>query len=766
MKIKTIRKISNFGVFKNYAGDIKEFGTNNLIFGWNYSGKTTLSRIFQSLEIRALPSGFENGAFLIEQEDGTTVSSENLEGHDLQVRVFNSDYVRNNLKWEEREGELPPLFAVGSRSIELEEKIQELDVEKTNLSAELSDLRDREKEAKEAIGAEMTQTARRISQDLRLGNRFNRTNLKQLLSNQDVDTWELEEAEYNKNRAVVLQGAKMDDVRPLNVPIHRAIYQVTSRLLTQVVTPSKTLERLADSNIENWARQGLQLHRDQDACMFCGGPLTPAVMAELDAHFSKDYKEFVSRIEQHIEFLSKAKISFNSLPEVALYPDLREEYNTALRTLETVVNQYNHFIAQLIERTREKLAKPTVSVHLDGIPEFGVGEIEKAVERVNAIIRIHNEKTSEFEKNQEVSTELLKRHYAALFYRERDYANRITQIEKYELQIGEIESKIESCKIELDRYEAEASDIVKGAYKVQEYMDEYFGGNSPLSIHVTEDKKFQLMRGEVPAKNLSEGEKTAIVFSYFLASLHDRETAEKLHKTIVYIDDPVSSLDANHLYNTYAIINVYLKDKCAQLFISTHNHEFFKLIKDEFKPFWNRQLSCNFNTTGSHSNRSCNSPLYMVTRSGEISQLSNIDCLLCHFNSEYYYVFKELYEYALSDKDDYFKAYTMPNLLRRFLDVYMRFNYPETVHGRLTLSPLIEESSEEKLVHKIIDELSHNEVVERTMKIPEPQETRKAINITFQAIKKTRPDYFKELVGATQVSEQGSLEAAAGKGDI
>ena len=53
MTVKRIDKIENFGIFSDYKSSEnkpKEFGKHNIIFGWNYSGKTTLSRIFSSLE--------------------------------------------------------------------------------------------------------------------------------------------------------------------------------------------------------------------------------------------------------------------------------------------------------------------------------------------------------------------------------------------------------------------------------------------------------------------------------------------------------------------------------------------------------------------------------------------------------------------------------------------------------------------------------------------------------------------------------------------
>ena len=45
--IKRINKIKNLGVFSNYTrnSELKNFEEKNIIYGWNYSGKTTVSRL-------------------------------------------------------------------------------------------------------------------------------------------------------------------------------------------------------------------------------------------------------------------------------------------------------------------------------------------------------------------------------------------------------------------------------------------------------------------------------------------------------------------------------------------------------------------------------------------------------------------------------------------------------------------------------------------------------------------------------------------------
>ena len=62
--IKKINSIQQIGVFDNYNwdnscrkadGNIQEFTRVNVLFGRNYSGKTTLSRIVRAFETKTLP---------------------------------------------------------------------------------------------------------------------------------------------------------------------------------------------------------------------------------------------------------------------------------------------------------------------------------------------------------------------------------------------------------------------------------------------------------------------------------------------------------------------------------------------------------------------------------------------------------------------------------------------------------------------------------------------------------------------------------------
>lgn len=51
--IKRVSSLKQFGIFRNFAWDsdnVDDFARYNLLYGWNYSGKTTLSRIISTLQ--------------------------------------------------------------------------------------------------------------------------------------------------------------------------------------------------------------------------------------------------------------------------------------------------------------------------------------------------------------------------------------------------------------------------------------------------------------------------------------------------------------------------------------------------------------------------------------------------------------------------------------------------------------------------------------------------------------------------------------------
>ena len=104
--IKSI-DISNFGCFKDFVwsdsvrhqnNDPSDFKKLNILYGRNYSGKTTLSRIFRSLQTGILPKNYEAPLFTISTSLGD-ISQTQIPSADHEIRVYNKDFVDEHLEF-------------------------------------------------------------------------------------------------------------------------------------------------------------------------------------------------------------------------------------------------------------------------------------------------------------------------------------------------------------------------------------------------------------------------------------------------------------------------------------------------------------------------------------------------------------------------------------------------------------------------------------------------------------------------------------------
>ncbi|ASN01461.1 AAA family ATPase [Xanthomonas citri pv. malvacearum] len=98
--LKSIEATGHAGVLDGYSGrtsQAPEFGEWNLIYGWNASGKTTLSRVIALLEPNR-SSRLPSGAYARFTVDGGSLDTrKEADRGVLHVRVFNRDFVDDNL---------------------------------------------------------------------------------------------------------------------------------------------------------------------------------------------------------------------------------------------------------------------------------------------------------------------------------------------------------------------------------------------------------------------------------------------------------------------------------------------------------------------------------------------------------------------------------------------------------------------------------------------------------------------------------------------
>ena len=94
MAITRISRLHDCGVFRDFTwpADLPTFGRYNLIYGWNGSGKTTISKPLRALETRTPPVNGEvtlsiNGADVPDKPDAKDLRrlSGQISGHRVRI---------------------------------------------------------------------------------------------------------------------------------------------------------------------------------------------------------------------------------------------------------------------------------------------------------------------------------------------------------------------------------------------------------------------------------------------------------------------------------------------------------------------------------------------------------------------------------------------------------------------------------------------------------------------------------------------------------
>lgn len=742
--ITKINKIKDFGVFKNFSGSsLPEFKTFNLIYGWNYSGKTTLSRVFRCLEKGKLHDDYLAATFEMEN---TTAKYDSTFAVKANIRVFNSDFVKENLKWDA--DNIEPIFLLGAENIELQTELKQKETDLATAEAELAEAKRLRTEKQNRINGVVTNKARDIGTLLSI-RPFDSRHLLQIIEKVKtaVATYTLSQNDFDKYKAKAISNEQKPPIGEITISIAdlATLKTEVETILQRQAASTNKIQKLLDSNpISNWVETGKSLHDGKTECEFCGNTLPSDLMSKLNEHFSKDYDELKTDIEAKLKTLTTSKINLTiPLPaETAFYTDLHHDFRTKRSLLETEIINFNNSIASMIKDLESKRDKPFDKIEITAFTDNKL-TLETALTNINFVIKTNDLRTTGFTTEKNASIEKLKEHFAAEFETNETYSTIQVQLTNEQTSIDAKGVTIALQKQAITLIKSQLDETVKGAGVVNAYLKIFFGKDD-IQITPTTDKKFQLLRGTDVAKNLSEGEKTAIAFAYFTAKLEEQNN--KIADTIIYIDDPISSLDSNHLFNIYSFIkNTFYEfkidpitnkgahaTKCKQLFISTHNFDFhnlvfdwFKGLKKDAKDYWIIERHKN-----SHKDESV------------IKQNGN---LLTSFNSEYAYLFSLLHNFQSNPTDTYEFLYHLPNVARRFVETFLNFKYLERNKIDESIDKLITNPIECERARKFMHYYSHNLTTDKFMRFADLAECQAVVDIIINSVNTLDPVHLTSL---------------------
>lgn len=714
--------INNLGLFKAFnwdsirdkGGNVVDLRKENIIYGRNYSGKTTLSRIIRALETKEISPRYINPEFEIVLTNNTAINQSNFDTNTLNVRCFNEDFIKENLSFIiNPDSEIKPFAILGENS-EIESQIEAIINElgedkedsKTLKYKELENLTELVKSKhteftslQSTLDSQLTSKATGDvnsikQQHAKFGDiSYNITKLRNDISEvlkQSFVSIDASKETLNLKQILEVQKANVTHTINFTNVYDRELSGITTLLNQGLLDGNKIAELLANSGLNEWVKKGYEIHTDDRSCdcKFCGNPMSQARWEQLDNHFDEESKKLESALmvyKERIESEIANIVNYKLAGKDSFYLNFNNELDTCTASFDTCILKYKSDLEFLLSKISERLSLLHTPISYAYTPSFSENEL-------NGVILVY----------EDIKT------------RNNAYSNEQLNNEE------------------------------EGARKVNEYLQNYFGHQNlelqAVEEEIESDKKirFNIIRNGAIAYHLSEGECSIISFCYFMAKLDDIHTAGQ--KPIILIDDPISSLDSNHIFYIYSLINseLFLKDRFEQIFISTHNLDFLKYLK---------RLKL---TKNQHE-------FFIINRYQEFSTITIMPKYLKDYVTEFNFLFEQIYNCANADvitDENHHLYYNFGNNARKFLEALLFYKYPSRIDNQTTnanskrlLKYFGGDQQATALTDRVNNELSHlEEIFDRGMNPIEIPELKRVAQFILDKIEEKDEEQYNALL--------------------
>mgnify|MGYP000943865754 FL=1 len=532
-----------------FKGEELELASKNFIFAKNGSGKSTLSKaILEQKESEFEVYVFNGFKSLIGEND-------NLDAFSLAVGAGEKEAEIKVLEAEiiQKEQEL---FLIQKQLVKKEEGEQEL-----TLFDKYSNQENLFNEQEKKLDNFYKKSARIISlkNDPIIVDNPKAYN-KNIFKSEIVNASRLEETEIKRYKDILQSSPSEINLFPVkNIKFEKYLIAVNE------IISSKVIERVAIGRLNNqrkinFAKEGLEIHKDERTCSFCGNEIADEVMTELESYFSADeVRDFQNRIKSGKEQIANLLIDVTENVKIKteeFFPDLIEEVKKEMDKIKITLEEQKSFFETLLNTLEQKESNLFVESE----------ELELSVpdnvnyEKLNKIIETHNKNVSDIKNKQKETRASIRYHEIKL----------LLEGFKYDVEIEKLttckEDK-EDCLDSLNRKEDEKKKAEHVLFEYRNLIDklkpkaekqaiERINRKLRLKVsweldHVDNEKfgYYRIKEGNQyrSVKKLSTGEKNVIAFLYFIERLEEVKESRKNNKIIIF-DDPMSSNDDTMQY--------------------------------------------------------------------------------------------------------------------------------------------------------------------------------------------------------------------------
>lgn len=644
----------------------------NFIYGNNGTGKSTLSRFFNSVSDKIY-------------------STCTYTGNMIENRlIYNNNFIEDNFK---SDNDIPGIFTLGKEHVEMQEELKKvlesIEKNKQEKIKAKEDLETTNKEKDESMANfinliwtkknDKTSKISELYQHAFTGLHASKKKFyDEYLSQQSSNESDLLDDEELFKKAEVVFTNQQSEL-PL-IPIFKNKMDFDSNIFKKSIIGQEELEfadLVGKLNLHTWVHEGYKTIQDNDInyCPFCRNELTDEIISSLSEYFNKKFENEISEL----------KIS------IVKYKEYTENLIRYLKELQTLQNKYLN--QDIVENTLLKVqAKNEENLKYlsekERVPSNKVevnlfeNELEKLLEQLsldNTKIKTHNSTVQNIVEEKEKLTRNIWRRF--LNSTDEEFKKYDRETKQFSGKQKGLKKTIQDKDLHITREQQNYDEIKASMFGISSTVSainkqlSLYGFKNFLLEAVEGEEKYKIVRenGEDANKTLSEGEKTFITFLYYYHLVKNEKS-----KKLIFIDDPISSLDSTVLYIVSTLIKDLLanidKYKIEQMFISTHNTYFFKEITYKAQNCSYYVIRKN-NDLGSYAKRYEKNPI----------------------TNSYEALWKELVELKDSSSN------VIQNVMRRILENYFKFL------GGIELEDLVEHFEEdEKIIVSSLIKWTHD----------------------------------------------------------
>lgn len=785
-----ITKITNinFGIFKDFNWD-EELGSNtkfekiNIIYGRNYSGKTTLSRIVRALETKSISEKYENPKFKLEFDNGNLITQDNCVSNNLPIRVFNEDFVRENLSFPYNDdGNIKSFALLGKQNVEIQNEIDNITKELGNEDddkltgkykerKEKQDLFNEDKNsydnAYNDLQSKLTNGARAIGNGSRSYNKNNLSNdIKIVLEKKYKHIDDIAVQKLN-NLLNEKQKETIDCYSKLNFDFQNLSSQVKSVVEKKVGNSEKIEELVKNAELNRWVEQGKEIQKGRSVCAFCGNKISDERWKALDKHFDEEYQKLDKSITDKQILIDSERIRIEKIFEIEkdnFYSSFENAVNELLVTADSLKKKIDTCFNSLKSQLEKKQKSMLEDVKFICPDDFSA-EIDSFIDSLNSLINENNEYSKQLAEKQNEVKQQLRLHEVYKYCETVEYNKLVQNLSSLEkkknetkTELDSIEKSISEKEYRIQELKSQMSNEKEGAKKINDYLSRFFDTNhlvlDVIDINDSTDEKqnrFSIIRNGERAFNLSEGECRIIALCYFMAKLNEVLDS----RPIIWIDDPICSLDDNHIFSVYSALYSNLIKKISepngtekminiyeQIFISTHSLNFLKYLK-RFKGEENQ-----------------NKQYFIIQRRDKKSYIKKMPKYMQEYATEFNYLFKQIFKCSEIDEitdENYSLFYNFGNNARKFLEIYSYYKFPDMYNQKnpsaaeeKRLKKLWGENTFEAILSgRLNNEYSHLAgSIERGEQIVDVPEIKKVAISICEKLKKIDEEQYNALVNS------------------